>query len=183
VVGGFGAMLSTVSAEMAVAETAATGFFAVLSEFTSLYGIGPGKARELYDQGYRTLDELQRHFEDWEARTGKESGMIEALKLRDELAIKIPRAEVEEMAGIVMMYLNRIRPGFQYTICGGYRRGKEFSNDVDILFSRPTESEDEDNGICMELVRRLQAEGLVTHAMRVSSFSSRRGPLAQTKRL
>ncbi|KAF8342714.1 uncharacterized protein EI90DRAFT_2903568 [Cantharellus anzutake] len=161
----------------------ASNRFSVLSEFITIYGIGSSKARELYTQGHRTLDELRSHFNNQGGKAMKESGLLESLRLRDELAIKIPRAEVEEMASVVMAHLDQIKPGFHHTICGGYRRGKELSNDVDIVFSGPASNPDEDKSICKTLVGRLQDRGLVTHVMYASSFSSRHGRLARTNRL
>ena len=62
--------------------------FAVLSQFTSIYGIGPSTARQLYDQGNRTFSDLETYYSEWEKRNGKPSSMREALLLRDDLAQK-----------------------------------------------------------------------------------------------
>lgn len=78
----------------------------------------------------------------------------------DAHLLRIPRAEVEEIARRIHGELEKIsKPGSVYTICGGehlelrrrvfplvlkdsptsgYRRGKPFSNDVDIIFSHPS---------------------------------------------
>ncbi|KAF9502808.1 hypothetical protein BS47DRAFT_1459576, partial [Hydnum rufescens UP504] len=107
--------------------------FGVLSQFSSIYGIGPSTARRLYDQGYRTFEDLEGYYDEWEGQNGKPSGKREALLLRDDLAQKISRTEVEEMAEAICKHLDSIQEGFQHTVCGGYRRGKEYSNDVDIV--------------------------------------------------
>jgi len=59
-----------------------------------------------------------------------------------------------------------------------YRRGKEYSNDVDIVFSRPGIDPKQDRGMCQALVTRLQDEGLVTHVMLLSSFTSHHSPFS-----
>jgi len=40
----------------------ASGRYRALSTFNSIYGIGPGKARQFYDMGMRTLSDLERYF-------------------------------------------------------------------------------------------------------------------------
>ncbi|KAF9512922.1 hypothetical protein BS47DRAFT_1344864 [Hydnum rufescens UP504] len=153
--------------------------FGVLSLFSTIYGIGPSTARRLYDQGNRTFEDLERYYNEWERKNGKPSGMREALVLRDDLAQKIPRAEVEEMVEAICKHLDSIQEGFQHTMCGGYRRGKEYSNDVDIVFSRPGIDPKQDRGMCQALVTRLQEAGLVTHVMLLSSFTSQHSPFSR----
>jgi len=157
--------------------------YTVLTNFDTIYGIGPTTARSLYDMGYRTFEDLEKHYDAWEKAKGAgggKSAIREGLRLREDLALKMPRAEVEEIAAIVCARLESIRPGFQHTICGGYRRGKSHSNDVDIVFSHPalagqlTQGE-EGESVISQLVRMLQEEGLITHVMHLSSFTSRNG--------
>ncbi|KAH9911166.1 Nucleotidyltransferase [Fomitopsis serialis] len=91
-----------------------------------------------------------------------------ALELREDLAIKIPRAEVEEMERIVMAELAELEPGCVSTIVGGYRRGKPESNDVDIVFTHPDAGVVK--GLCKRFVRRLYERGMVSHVMHLSGF-------------
>jgi len=74
------------------------------------------------------------------------------------------------MARIVYAELCQVQPGCVYTICGGYRRGKPESNDLDIVFTHPQPGVD--RGLCKKLVNRLSERGLVTHVMHLSSFRS-----------
>ncbi|TCD66672.1 hypothetical protein EIP91_001090 [Steccherinum ochraceum] len=97
-----------------------------------------------------------------------ESWIRVALGLREDLAVKIPKDEVEEMGRVVMWELDVLEPGCTSTIVGGYRRGKPESNDVDIVFTHPDASKV--NGLCKRLVRRLYEQGMVTHVMHLSSF-------------
>ncbi|TFY63526.1 hypothetical protein EVJ58_g3189 [Rhodofomes roseus] len=91
-----------------------------------------------------------------------------ALELREDLAVKIPRAEVEEMGRIVMAELDELEPGCVSTIVGGYRRGKPESNDVDIVFTHP--DAEVVKGLCKRFVRRLYERGMVSHVMHLSGF-------------
>jgi len=94
------------------------------------------------------------------------------LMLRDELDVPIPREEVEEIHRVVMRELEELQPGCFSTIVGSYRRGKEKSNDVDIVightdFSSGTGKNKE---LCKRFLQHLHTKGLVTHVMHLSSF-------------
>ncbi|KAF8306091.1 Nucleotidyltransferase [Clavulina sp. PMI_390] len=193
---------------MALAEeTQLSSKYQILALFVGVYGIGPKKANELYNEGHRSLDDLRRRFKGSdEAASGhspsstavkgaskgkrvktdreREPWTIEAaLSVHDELQLKIPRAEVEEIAHEVSLRLARIGRGFEYTICGGYRRGKEFSNDVDILISRPGSDEKDMAHCCQTLVGQLQDSGLITHLIHLSTYTSDNGAFYAAKRV
>ncbi|KAI0079811.1 Nucleotidyltransferase [Panus rudis PR-1116 ss-1] len=176
--------------------------FKTLSEFSSIYGIGPNTARRLYNLNLRKLEELEIYYgvdpteeesqlveiqgddassSRW-TRAGErgndaqktrddsygESWIKTALALRHDLAIKIPRDEVEEMNRVIMRELESLEPGCVSTIVGGYRRGKPESNDVDIVFTHPDRSKVK--GLCKRLVHRLYEQGMVSHVMHLSDF-------------
>ncbi|WWC89146.1 uncharacterized protein L201_004064 [Kwoniella dendrophila CBS 6074] len=158
--------------------------FQSLKLFSSVYTIGNFKAKELYDNHYcRTLADVKNHFEAIEEespevrlkdklrrrRKGrmKQVEIVEEwIKLKDELDQKIPREEVEEIAACVMEHLDAYVPGCQYTICGGYRRGKSESNDVDIVFAPP--GVDQDIGLLRDLYMRMSDLGIITHVLHVT---------------
>ncbi|EPQ55117.1 Nucleotidyltransferase [Gloeophyllum trabeum ATCC 11539] len=93
-----------------------------------------------------------------------------ALGLREELDIKIPRDEVEEIGRVVGRELEQVQPGCVFTIVGGYRRGKPMSNDVDIVFTHP--EVEKVKGLCGRFVNQLYERGfsLVSHVMHLSGF-------------
>ncbi|KZT33867.1 Nucleotidyltransferase [Sistotremastrum suecicum HHB10207 ss-3] len=144
--------------------------YQTLISFTSVYGIGPHTARHLYDLGLRTFDDLSRYLgsDDNAEGSGGSFAWREGLRLRDELSVKIPRAEVEEMGRLVDRALQDILPGSESTICGGYRRGKLESNDVDIVFTHPQGQGNKANNMVARLVERMRKDGLITHTMRES---------------
>ncbi|KAG8985874.1 hypothetical protein FRB93_005600 [Tulasnella sp. JGI-2019a] len=80
------------------------------------------------------------------------------------------RAEVEAIAKVVEENLEALEPGCQYTICGGYRRGKTICGDVDIIATHPDRHKY--INLCDRLVKRLQKGGIVTHVWHHSSFAS-----------
>ncbi|WRT66545.1 uncharacterized protein IL334_003504 [Kwoniella shivajii] len=158
--------------------------FQALNLFSSVYTIGHHKAKELYDRHYcRTLEDVRMHFEAVEEespevrmkdklRRRRRGGMKQVeiveewIRLKDELDQKISREEVEEIAECVLEHLEAYIPGCEYTVCGGYRRGKPASNDVDVIFRPP--GMDQDIGLLKDLYLRLSDLGIITHVLHVT---------------
>ncbi|KAF5393206.1 hypothetical protein D9757_000510 [Collybiopsis confluens] len=151
-----------------------------LVSFTTIHGIGPTTARKLYSHGLRTLQDLDKYYgvtardsrDDLNSQrfytkmqaTLPDLSIKVALALREELRMQIPRSEVEEIHDVVMNELWKIR--------SGYRRGKPYSNDIDIVISHEDikSGENQVKGLCTDLVRQLVDKGLVTHITHLSSF-------------
>ncbi|KAG8757791.1 hypothetical protein FRC11_004266 [Ceratobasidium sp. 423] len=156
--------------KIAEAQKAATSErFQVLSLFTLVHGVGAAKAREHYAAGHKTLQDLHK-FYGAKAEAGTHLGVLAALQLHDELNTTIPREEVTTIAKNVFDELSKIQPGCEYTICGGYRRGKPYSNDIDIIFThRQTGLE---RHLCTKLVEHLKEIGMVKHVLNHSAYTS-----------
>ncbi|GAA5979099.1 hypothetical protein JCM5350_007065 [Sporobolomyces pararoseus] len=125
--------------------------FLALKELQSVHGIGHVRALELYKQGNRTIQDLRNrglHLKD--------------LLHYEDLQEKIPREEVELIAEFVKIQIERCRPQVlaHVEICGGYRRGKPFSNDVDLLITYPHQDGYE-RGLLSELLERLDSKGFI----------------------
>ncbi|WVQ81739.1 hypothetical protein IAT38_003864 [Cryptococcus sp. DSM 104549] len=158
--------------------------FLALRTFASVYTIGHHRAKELYDRHHcRTLEDVRLHFEAMEEdgaevrerdkvrrrMRGKMKGVEiveEWMRLKSELDEKIPREEVEEIAACVMEHLSVFIPGCEHTICGGYRRGKSQSNDVDVVFRPPKDGQD--IGLLKALYLRMAELGIITHVLHVT---------------
>lgn len=71
-----------------------------------------------------------------------------------------------------MHELDFVQKGCTSMICGGYRRGKPESNDVDIVITHPNLKSGAGivKGLCKKLVKRLYEQGLVKHVMHLSGF-------------
>jgi DNA polymerase IV len=85
---------------------------------------------------------------------------------------KISRSEVEEIGRIVGDAAETVAAGTIYEICGGYRRGKSESGDVDIIISNPTPHSTQD--LCLGLVKVLEERGIITHTLSLSTATSKR---------
>ncbi|PWN89934.1 Nucleotidyltransferase [Acaromyces ingoldii] len=143
--------------------------FQIMSQFTELYGIGPKKAREYYSEGCRTMDDVLR----MGGSMGTHLHVEECLRILPDLRTKIPRPEVEEIARYIHQELKAILPDAVYTICGGFRRGKPQSNDVDIVFADTSPSTRSQLTAMEELLRALKKKAYVTHIINVTTPSDK----------
>jgi DNA polymerase/3'-5' exonuclease PolX len=93
-----------------------------LIELTSVYGIGPVFAKKLIRAGITSIRKLM------ESRESLTDAQKYGLEYYDDLRIKIQRKTVER----VVAYLRKL-VGAEIEIMGGYRLGKKYSHDIDIL--------------------------------------------------
>jgi DNA polymerase/3'-5' exonuclease PolX len=141
---------------------------AVLRLFYDIWGVAETTARDFYNRGWRDLDEVVEY--GWDTLTRVQQIGV---KYYDEFQLKIPRAEVEAIAGVVRAHAERVRAGFEMVIVGGYRRGKLASGDVDVVLSH------RDEGATLDFVGRvvvaLERAGYITHTLSLSTANSERG--------
>jgi DNA polymerase/3'-5' exonuclease PolX len=97
---------------------------------TSVYGIGPVRALELYAVYHiKSLADL------WKDKNNKllnDSQKI-GLKYHDDLQLFIPRSEIKEIIKYIKPFKERADPNLIIKACGSYRRGASESGDIDIL--------------------------------------------------
>lgn len=103
-----------------------------LEALMSVHGIGPVKAKSLYDQGIKTVKDLESHHE-----LLNEKQLI-ALKYTTDFELRIPRKEMEKHDSFVKEIIKDIDPTLTVEIVGSYRRGLKDSGDIDILVTHPT---------------------------------------------
>ena len=105
----------------AVADVESDPVLKILGEFYEIWGVGAKTAREFYyDKGWRDLDDIIEH--GWKSLSRVQQI---GLKYYDEFMLKIPRAEVESIAGIITEHGSLVTDkGIESIIVGGYRRGK-----------------------------------------------------------
>ena len=104
-----------------------------VNKFCKVYGIGPKKAQEFVNKGYRTLDDLRQHEE--ELTTAMKLG----LKYYDDIEERIPREEIVNYEKKINEVFTKIgMDDTKFEIVGSYRRGKRESGDIDIIITGPT---------------------------------------------
>ncbi|XP_060842274.1 DNA polymerase beta-like [Rhopalosiphum padi] len=133
-----------------------------IKELTRVSGIGPAKAKELYDLGITNIDVLLKH------QDKLNHHQTLGLKYLNDFEEKIPRSEVIEVEQIIKKTLFNLDPKYKVTICGSYRRGKEFSGDIDTLISHPSFMSHDNKKKCNKLqvvVDILKKNNLITETI------------------
>ncbi|KAI2643281.1 Nucleotidyltransferase [Xylaria nigripes] len=153
-----------------VREAASDPKTKVLLLFYDIWGVGAKTANDFYNRGWRDLDDIVER--GWDQITRVQQIGV---KYYDELQAKIPRAEVEDIAGIILEHANKAREGFQLIIVGGYRRGKTASSDVDVVLSHPDPSAT--LFFVNEILTSLEKSNYVTHTLTLSNKNSERGQI------
>ncbi|ROV91425.1 hypothetical protein VSDG_07211 [Cytospora chrysosperma] len=136
--------------------------------FYNIFGVSAVTAEEFYRRGWRDLDDVV----DYGWKTINRSQQI-GVKYYDEFLQKIPRPETESIAKTVLEHARKLRPGFQMTIVGGYRRGKILSGDVDLMLSHY--DEEATHAFVDKLVVSLEEDKYITHTLSLSIHNSERG--------
>ncbi|KDE06220.1 hypothetical protein MVLG_03498 [Microbotryum lychnidis-dioicae p1A1 Lamole] len=115
-----------------------------LKDMSAVHGVGHVMANSLYTKGLRSLQEM-RDSKQWEKE----------FQWHDNIQQKMPRHEVESIHEFIKIQIEKVEPGATTLLCGGYRRGKELSNDVDILITY-AENDGKERGVLATLVERLR---------------------------
>lgn len=126
----------------------------MLEKFETIWGVGPQKAKELYDIGIRDFEELDRKKNSLLTRS-----QIIGLKYREELLLPVARTTITALYVVMRAILNvEYRGNYQMAIAGSYRRGAKYSGDVDCVVTSEYFSLE-------DFVKLLQAKGIVTDVL------------------
>jgi DNA polymerase/3'-5' exonuclease PolX len=105
-----------------------------LDAFQNIYGVGPAKATELTNQGFRSIQELRDASKQNPKLLNNKQQV--GLKYYEELLQRIPREEMVEHQDILRHYITRNVP-FNMEIVGSFRRCAVNSGDIDVLIQVP----------------------------------------------
>ncbi|KAI4494976.1 hypothetical protein M0804_001177 [Polistes exclamans] len=134
---------------------------------TRVSGIGPAKAKELVDDGIKSLDDLKKH----QNKLNHHQKL--GLKYFDDFEKKVPRAEITEIEKMLKKYIYELSKEYIITICGSYRRGKKESGDIDALITHPNyisinkESKKKNSDMLKNIVEYLEKKRLITDTMSI----------------
>lgn len=104
----------------------------VINNFLNIWGVGQVKAKELYEKGFMSISEIRK--------SGKyllNKNQLIGLKYYEELLKPISRHRITIFEYVLKILLNKEfgKGTYKLEICGSYRRGKMFSNDIDCLIT------------------------------------------------
>jgi DNA polymerase/3'-5' exonuclease PolX len=130
----------------------------VLSEFITVWGVGPATAWEWYTEGYRSLDEVEL------AVTNRQLTVSEQVAVyfehRAELSEAVTRRDIVGLQQWVTALAKELDEVAQVTAVGGYRRGKHTAHDVDFLI---TATSVPSAAMLSHLLERVQAHGRMVY--------------------
>ncbi|ETE59154.1 DNA-directed DNA/RNA polymerase mu, partial [Ophiophagus hannah] len=108
----------------------------IVQLFTKIFGVGVKIASQWYQEGLRTLADLQLH----QIKLNKEqqAGLLHYKDLNTPVELW----EAEAISQVVLQVIEQILPGATVTLTGGFRRGKPRGHDVDLLITHPSEGEE-----------------------------------------
>ena len=153
-----------------------------LKAFQNIYGVGPVKAKELVDQGFRTIEDLRdairnpENTNDLSPVRGVGTGNAIASPLNEKQLIglhyyedlleRIPREEMDQHKQLLHEYLPA-ELVFDSEIVGSYRRGLASSGDIDMLIkASPVKSIIRNiQHLFTEFVDDLKEEGYIKHIL------------------
>lgn len=106
----------------------------IISELSSIYGIGPTRANEFYTQyNIKTIKELIKADKQGKIKLTRQMKL--GIKYKDILKEKLPKILVLQFDIYLSKLIKSVDNDFTITICGSYRRGKDFTSDIDILIT------------------------------------------------
>lgn len=107
-----------------------------ISKMTEVYGIGEKTAEDIVtNYGIETVEELKEAYTNGTIKLSKSIAI--GLKYYGVYKEHIPRSEMIKMEKYLNKTANEIDKELNVTICGSYRRGKDFSNDIDCMLTHP----------------------------------------------
>ncbi|KAJ1570673.1 hypothetical protein NDA11_002624 [Ustilago hordei] len=137
----------------------------VMNSFTELYGIGPIGAREAYNSGARSFaDVLDRG-----KSLATHLSARESVRILSDLRKPIGREECRSITAHIMDLVRSVLgDGVQvkHEICGGYRRGKTQTYDLDIIIGH---AQPRSRALHLRLLNEMKGKGLLTHMVNIST--------------
>ena len=131
--------------------------------FTNVYGIGPKKAKELADKGYKTILELSNAYSENKSILNDKQAI--GIKYYNDIMERIPRHEINEFKSILEETLSKNQFSLQFEIVGSYRRGAETSGDIDVILTTtsPEQSSQIQSNTFKKFLDVLSKNGTITH--------------------
>jgi hypothetical protein len=150
-----------------------------MMELSKVWGVGAKTAGNFIKQGIHSVYELRQR--GMHLLTKQQ---LIGLKYYEELLVKIPRAEMEQIHDFVKSCCVQLVPNYQSVVCGSYRRGKPQSGDIDILIAPASKDmQIETHDILAQLIELLTTKGFLTDHLTLPHHTSatylKHLPLAQ----
>jgi DNA polymerase/3'-5' exonuclease PolX len=123
--------------------------------FEKIWGVGPIKAKNLYNLGYKSITDLRK--------TGQKhltAQQLIGLKYYTALQAEIPRARITKFQNKVLKLIDSVcnKDQYRFEVAGSYRRKKKTSGDIDCVLASK-------NFTLKEFVDLLKAAGIIVETL------------------
>jgi len=131
----------------------------IIKDLESVVGIGHVNALELFNQGIKSVKDLQKKVEKEEIIVNDK--ILLGLKYYGKFEGNIPRKEIDKIYKIFTDIINKLnkkihdKEQYIFEFCGSYRREKDTSGDIDVLISKKGNL-DQDSNYLENIIRILK---------------------------
>lgn len=139
----------------------------VIEDFMRIYGVGPVKAKDLYDKNnIKSIQELKEKADEY-LNDKQKIG----LKYYDDINERIPRKEMISHEKKIKTIIKKINKNIIVTLVGSYRREKEDSGDIDVLISYKEDdmSYKEAEEIFKEIIKEMKSSKYIVDSLAVGN--------------
>lgn len=140
-------------------EKEASPVYAPIRELSAVWGVGPATAYGLLGMGIKCVADLRRYVT--KDPTVLDQNQHIGLRRYEDLLLRIPRAEVDELDSLLKARVKSIAPdgSVRTTITGSYLRGRDSCGDVDVM----VHGNKRDVEVVMaKLIKGLKTDGIIT---------------------
>ena len=111
-----------------------------LKDLERITGIGPVKAKKLFEKGL-TLEKILSEYKNDSLKESFTNHQLLGIKYFHDLESRIPYKEISQIDKFLKKELKKISSDVELEICGSYRRKAPTSGDIDVLFYSTNEKE------------------------------------------
>ena len=127
----------------------------IMDMFNSILGVGPVTARNWYNKGHKSIEDIKEAVKRSELKLTKNQKI--GVKYFEHFTQKMNRTQMKYIGDIIRNAIKTIDKDYEVIICGSYRRGKKESKDVDILIYPTSEIlEYEPDELVNKLINKLK---------------------------
>ena len=127
----------------------------ISDKLENIIGIGKSKANELIKMGITSIKDLKDKIKNNEIKISNTVKM--GLKYHGICKENIPRSEIDLIKKFIKSSVDK---KYIFCICGSYRRGKDTSNDIDVLFTMKEKNKKNNLKIIIEELKDFLVDNL-----------------------
>ncbi|CAN6652703.1 hypothetical protein TRVA0_026S00540 [Trichomonascus vanleenenianus] len=138
----------------------------IMAKFKKIFGVGPAIAREWYQKGYRTLDDIAKNAD---LNHAQKVG----LEHYDDFTKPMSREVVKKHYDVFVEELEKVDKDTKTFLMGSYRRVEKQCNDIDIILTKPDAEMEELQRILSAVVEKLSDKGFIKAQLSTHSDATR----------